>query len=54
MPRPDLIGHPGRTLSYWAVPMSRPGGLGSGEAVSQLVKYGRFFTAQQEVGNDRR
>lgn len=42
VPRPDIVGHPGRTTSYWAVPMCEPGALGSGKAVSQLVSYGRY------------
>ncbi|MFE7975743.1 hypothetical protein [Streptomyces shenzhenensis] len=48
VPRPDLIGYPGRTASYWAVPMSRPGELGTVSAVSQLVAHGRHRVAQQE------
>ncbi|MEV6740454.1 DUF6415 family natural product biosynthesis protein [Streptomyces sp. NPDC051104] len=47
VPRPDLIGYPGRTSSYWAVPISQPGNLGSGAAVSQLVLHGRFAVARE-------
>ncbi|MFF4690483.1 DUF6415 family natural product biosynthesis protein [Streptomyces sp. NPDC001307] len=42
VPRPDVIRYPGRTASYWAVRMSAPGLLGSGNALSQLVSYGRY------------
>ncbi|MER6121754.1 ATP-binding protein [Streptomyces sp. NPDC001795] len=49
VPRPDLTEHPGRTASYWAVPMSGPGALGSAAAVSQLTAYARFRQAQEEA-----
>ncbi|WP_159046318.1 DUF6415 family natural product biosynthesis protein [Streptomyces sp. MMG1121] len=42
VPRPDMVGLPGRTTSCWAVPMRELGALGSGKAVSQLVSYGRY------------
>ncbi|MGW2874758.1 DUF6415 family natural product biosynthesis protein [Streptomyces sp. NPDC001233] len=45
VPRPDMIGYSGRTASYWAVRMSAPGLLGNGNAVSQLVSYGRYRMA---------
>jgi hypothetical protein len=45
VPRPDLVGYPGRTVSYWAVPMTRPGRLGSGEAVLQLIAHAQFRMA---------
>jgi hypothetical protein len=48
VPRLDLVGHPGRTASYWAVPMTRPSQLGSGRGVSEMVTAARSVMAQQE------
>ncbi|MER6566321.1 DUF6415 family natural product biosynthesis protein [Streptomyces sp. NPDC001093] len=45
VPRPDVIGHSSSTASYWAVRMFAPGLLGNGNAVSQLVSYGRYRMA---------
>lgn len=45
VPRPDLVEHPGRALSYWAVPMPRPAVLENAAAVSQLVMHGRLRVA---------
>jgi hypothetical protein len=49
VPHPSLTAYPGRTGSYWAVPMALPGKLGSASAVSQLLAYGRYRVAQMEV-----
>lgn len=48
VPRPDFVGYPGCTVSYWAVPMTRPSQLGSGEVVGQMASNARFLMAQQE------
>ncbi|MFF4755530.1 DUF6415 family natural product biosynthesis protein [Streptomyces sp. NPDC002514] len=42
VPRPDVVSSSGRAASYWAVPISEPGHLGNGTAVSQLVSDGHF------------
>ncbi|WP_328638339.1 hypothetical protein [Streptomyces canus] len=48
VPRLDLVEHPGRTASYWAVPMTRPSQLGTGQGVSQMVTAARSVMAKQE------
>ncbi|MGW4518902.1 DUF6415 family natural product biosynthesis protein [Streptomyces sp. NPDC004393] len=52
VPRPDLVGHLGRTVSYWAVPMARPGALGTKAVVSQLVDQGRRMAAGGDAMTD--
>lgn len=47
VPRPDFVGYPGYTVSYWAVPMTRPSQLGCGEDVTQMVSYGRVLMGQE-------
>lgn len=49
VPSPRLIGHPGRTASYWAVTMTRPGHLGSGETVSQFIADAHLRAVQEGV-----
>lgn len=46
VPRPDLVKCPGRTGSYWAVPMRKPGDLAAAEVVAQLIGFGRYNNAR--------